>query len=295
MYQSIQSYLRRLRYEKNAASNTIESYKRDLYAFANYLQKDIFEATKDNVSDYLIFLRKEDEKVPLSFNSISRKISCFRSYYKDLIRLELRKDTPMTKINLPKIQRILPHTISEEEMNVLFESLERKRLGFADIRDMMIFEILYSCGLRVTELCELTLSQIYLEENMIRILGKGDKERLIPIGGRLKTLFKEYLPIRDSYLNGVLCDHVITSKFKKKVTRMFIWKVVKKYSNQLDITILHPHMLRHAFATHMLSYGADLRTIQELLGHSNITTTEIYTHVSRTDLYDTLCRHHPLA
>ena len=130
---------------------------------------------------------------------------------------------------------------------------------------------------------------------MIRVLGKGNKERLIPMGNRLKQLIRKYFPVRQEYLKGILCDFVITSKFRKHVSRMFVWKVINQYSKNLDITELHPHMLRHAFATHMLSHGADLRMIQELLGHNSLATTEIYTHVSRDELRDTLILHHPLA
>ncbi len=289
---SINSYLRRLRYEKNASPNTISAYTNDLIHFCTYLGRDIIDAQEEEVFDYLVSLREEDGD--LSTKTIARKISCFRSYYKDLMRLELREDSPMQGIDTPKVAKKLPMTISEEELDILFNAMN-KNLTFAPLRDLLIFEILYSCGLRVSELCNLTISQIYLEEEVLRILGKGDKERLVPMSGRLVNLLHQYIPVRYEYLQGVACDCLITSKFKKKVSRMFIWKVMKKYSQELNITELHPHMLRHAFATHLLAHGADLRMIQELLGHSDLATTEIYTHVVREELYDTLILHHPLS
>ena len=295
---SIDQYLRRLKYEKNYSLNTIESYSHDLIRLETYLGRDIKDANDKEIFDYFISLNKEereDTTEPFSPKTIARRISCFRSFYKDLQRFEVREDNPMGMIDLPKLIKRLPNIVSEDELEDVFSFFDDGEQTFPSVRDAMIFELLYSCGIRVSELCQLTMNNIYIEEETIRVLGKGNKERLIPMGNRLKKLLLKYFPIRQEYLNGVLCDFVITSKFRKHVSRMFIWKVVNKYSKNLDITELHPHMLRHAFATHMLSHGADLRTIQELLGHSDLATTEIYTHVSRNELKDTLILHHPLA
>ncbi|MGL4394105.1 MAG: site-specific tyrosine recombinase/integron integrase [Brevinema sp.] len=297
MTPSIQNYLRRLRYEKNQSVNTVTAYGHDLQELSEFLGKDIDQASYDEIFDFLITVKEEKQ---LNTKSLARKISCFRSFYKDLIRLQLREDNPVDKLKTPKITQSLPHIISEDELKKLFTAFEElsykdENQYFQRIRDLLIFEILYSCGLRVSELCELKTSQIYLEEGIIRVFGKGNKERLLPIGTSLELLLEKYLPIRLMYLNGVDCDYVITSKFRKKVSRMFIWKVLKKYSEDLDITTLHPHMLRHAFATHMLSYGADLRMIQELLGHADISTTEIYTHIDKKALAETVNRYHPLS
>ncbi len=295
---SINQYLRRLKYEKNYALNTISSYQQDLVRLESYLGRDIKDASDQEISKYFIILnkeKKEDTKDSFSPKTIARKISCFRSFYKDLQRLGIREDNPMGLIDLPKLIQRLPNVVSEDELEDMFIFFDNREQSFPSVRDAMIFELLYSCGIRVSELCQLTMNNIYIEEEMIRVLGKGNKERLIPMGNRLKKLLIKYFPIRQEYLKGVLCDFVITSKFRKHVSRMFIWKVINQYSKSLDITELHPHMLRHAFATHMLSNGADLRTIQELLGHSDLATTEIYTHVSRNELKDTLILHHPLA
>lgn len=287
---SISSFIRRLSYEKNYAQNTILSYEQDLKNFEDFLQRDISMATNQEIISYI-----QEISPRFSATSLSRKLSCLRSFYKDLVRLDLRQDNPMHKICLPKTHRKLPELVSEQELDELFDSFEINSQDFATLRDMLIFELLYSCGLRVSELCQLTLNSIYIEEEVLRILGKGNKERLIPMGRRLKELLSIYLPVRFAYLKGINCAYVITSKFRKHVSRMFIWKVLKKYSQQLQITELHPHMLRHAFATHMLNHGADLRIIQELLGHSDLSTTEIYTHVASEKLYETLIQHHPLA
>ena len=295
---SINQYLRRLKYEKNYSPNTIESYSHDLIRLETYLGRDIKDASEQEISDYFIDLDKEereDAQKPYSPKTRARKISCFRSFYKDLQRFEMREDNPMGLTDLPKLIKRLPDIVSEDELEDVFSFFDDGDQKFLSVRDAMIFELLYSCGIRVSELCQLTMNNIYIEEEIIRVLGKGNKERIIPMGNRLRKLLLKYFPIRQEYLKGVLCDFVITSKFRKHVSRMFIWKVINQYSKSLDITELHPHMLRHAFATHMLSNGADLRTIQELLGHSDLATTEIYTHVSRNELKDTLILHHPLS
>ena len=295
---SINQYLRRLKYEKNYSPNTIASYSHDLIRLEIYLGRDIKDASEQEISDYFISLNKEereDTTEPYSPKTRARKISCFRSFYKDLQRLEIRENNPMGMTDLPKLIKRLPNVVSEDELEDMFIFFDNREQSFPSVRDAMIFELLYSCGIRVSELCQLTMNNIYIEEEIIRVLGKGNKERIIPMGNRLRKLLLKYFPIRQEYLNGVLCDFVITSKFRKHVSRMFIWKVINQYSKSLDITELHPHMLRHAFATHMLSNGADLRTIQELLGHSDLATTEIYTHVSRNELKDTLILHHPLS
>ncbi|MGL4388715.1 MAG: site-specific tyrosine recombinase/integron integrase [Brevinema sp.] len=297
MATSIQNYLRRLRYEKNQALNTVLSYENDLQGLADFLKKDIAQATYDEIFDFLIYIKEEKNLDP---KSLARKISCFRSFYKDLIRLQLREDNPVDRVKAPKISRSLPSIVSEEELQYIFKYFDcddSKNINkkFQKIRDLVIFEVLYSCGLRVSELCDLKVSQIYLEEGIIRVFGKGNKERLIPIGTSLNLLLKRYLPMRSEYINQIECPYLITSKFRKQVSRMFIWKVLKHYSKELNIIELHPHMLRHAFATHMLGYGADLRMIQELLGHADLSTTEIYTHVDKTDLTNTINQHHPLS
>ncbi len=295
---SIIQYLRRLKYEKNYSLNTIIAYQKDLVDLELYLERDIKDVVYQEITNYLITLNKNSKESYgefLSPKTMSRKISCFRSFYKDLQRLEIRDDDPMGLINLPKLVQKLPNIVSEDELNDVFAFFDNNDGSFPILRDAMIFELLYSCGIRVSELCQLRINNIYIEEEMIRVLGKGNKERLIPMGNRLKQLIRKYFPVRQEYLKGILCDFVITSKFRKHVSRMFVWKVINQYSKNLDITELHPHMLRHAFATHMLSHGADLRMIQELLGHNSLATTEIYTHVSRDELRDTLILHHPLA
>ncbi len=290
----MEQFIRRITYEKNYSKNTIESYKKDLSDFAIYLgKKGLRNATTKDIEKYIEIIK--EEKSPAT---ISRKLSCFRSFYKDLNRLMIREDNPTHNVNFLKTGRKLPNVVGELEIEELFDFLENKQNeneSFYMTRDVLIFELLYSCGLRVSELCGLTMNSIYMEDDVIRIVGKGDKERLVPIGKRLKGLLRRYLPKRLEFLQGVYCEYVITSKFRKHVSRMFIWKVLKKYSSELDITILHPHMLRHAFATHMLNYGADLRVIQELLGHEDISTTEIYTHIDKKNVEDELILHHPLS
>jgi len=298
---TIYNFLRRLKFEKNASSNTIAAYKQDLLELYHFLQKDLINTTTYEIFNYIITFRSGNtNQVILHNNSIARKIACFRSFYKDLIRMEIIFENPMDNIDAPKILRKLPSIISENELDRIFNAFHSKNYKneteqFVQLRDELIFEILYSCGLRVSELCNLQVQNIYLQDQIIRILGKGNKERIIPIGKRLEIQLNKYLPIRADYLNGQRCDFLITSKFRKHISRMFIWKTLRKYSQDKNITKLNPHMLRHAFATHMLTYGADLRIIQELLGHSSLATTEIYTHINNSSLHTSINKYHPLS
>ncbi|MGL4366810.1 MAG: tyrosine recombinase [Brevinemataceae bacterium] len=299
---SVNAFLMRLSYEKYAAINTVSSYKHDLVEFAEYLGRDIADAGEQEIQTYLQYISEGNGKHPLCARSIARKISAFRTFFADLIRLGMRKDNPMSSIFSPKLLKSIPSVISEEQLEELFNQFAVQEFGnldeqFRKMRDLLIFEILYSCGVRVSELCNLQVNHIFLEDEFLVVLGKGGKERLLPIGKRLITLISEYLTIRCQYLQTKSkdCEYLITSKFGKAVSRMFVWKLLRKYSENIDINNLSPHKLRHAFATHMLWNGADLRVIQELLGHSDISTTEIYTHLDKSHLETVLEKYHPLA
>lgn len=290
MTQQTKGFINRLRYEKQAAENTIQAYQRDLRDFEKFLNdKQPANATEQDIIDYIFALHEQN----LHSHTISRKISCLKSFYKDLIRLEFLQDNPTKNIDSPKKQRTLPKTISETEIETMCNSLNNTNY-FTNIRNACIIEMLYSCGMRVSELCALTTAQLHMEEDFIRVLGKGNKERLVPIGSRLKKILSEYLLERDRFLDGKNSDLVFVSRHKKAISRGYIWNFIKKLSINLNITAVHPHMIRHAFASHMLANGADLRVIQELLGHENLSTTELYTHVEKKALHQSMMNH-PLA
>lgn len=290
MTQHTRGFINRLRYEKQAAANTIQAYKRDLHDFEQFLSnKQPADATEQDIINYIFSLHEKN----LHPHTISRKISCLKSFYKDLIRLELLQDNPTKNIDSPKKRNTLPKTISETEIETMCNSLNNSNY-FTNMRNTCIIEMLYSCGMRVSELCTLTTAQLHMEEDFIRILGKGNKERLVPIGSRLKEILSEYLLERDRFLDGKTSDLVFISRHKKAISRSYIWNFIKKLSIKLNITAVHPHMIRHAFASHMLANGADLRVIQELLGHENLSTTELYTHIEKKALYESMMNH-PLA
>lgn len=285
-------FLRRKKYEQNASPHTIEAYACDLADFANFLNKKVPElASADDIFDYIITLHEES----LHPRSIRRRLSCLRSFYKDLIRMGHREDNPMETIDSPKSSRPLPNVLAETEIENLCVFLQGDD-SFASLRDLLMVELLYSCGMRVSELCGLTLADIFLDDNFIRVLGKGNKERLLPIGGRLDGVLNLYLPLRAEYLSGWKhTEALVLSKFRRGITRMGVWKILKQHSETLGITDIHPHLLRHSFASHMLERGADLRVIQELLGHESLGTTEIYTHVDKKHLRQVLIKNHPLS
>ncbi|MGL5721109.1 MAG: site-specific tyrosine recombinase/integron integrase [Brevinema sp.] len=289
---STDSFLHRKLYEQNCSQLTVEAYATDLAHFSAFLGEIAPElATKEDIFNYIITLHEHEYNTA----SIARKLSCLRGFYGDLTRLELREDNPMDHIDSPKIQRSLPRYLSENQTEKLC-GLPFSEENFADMRDLVMIELMYSSGLRVSELCNLEISDIFMEESVIKVWGKGDKERLVPLAGRLRNILEIYFPLREEYLSGWKhSSKVIITKFRKGISRMGVWKILKARAESAGIEHIHPHMLRHSFASHMLARGADIRIIQELLGHEDLSTTEIYTHVETSHLQKALLAHHPLA
>ncbi|MGL5254088.1 MAG: site-specific tyrosine recombinase/integron integrase [Brevinema sp.] len=288
---SVDSFLHRKRYEQNCSSLTIEAYATDLSHFVAFLGEiDPQSATEEDIFNYLISLHEKS----YTNASISRKLSCLRGFYRDLLRLEHREDNPMDHIDGPKASRPLPRYLSEDQTESLC-SLPFSEENFTDMRDLTMIEFMYSSGLRVSEVCRLDYNDLFLEEGVIKVWGKGDKERLVPMSGRLKMVLAIYLPLREKYLEGWKhTSQLIITKFRKGISRMGVWKILKLRAEAAGIEKIHPHMLRHSFASHMLARGADIRIIQELLGHEDLSTTEIYTHVEVSHLQNSLKMCHPL-
>ncbi len=278
--------------DKNLTKNTIESYFYDLNSFIDYIEKIKLKSdiTEEIISDYLISLSKDD----LSPTTIARHLSSLKSFFNFLFDEGLISNNPTQNIEGPRIFRELPSYLTIEEVDRL--------LGFniiksTDLRDKTILELLYSCGLRVSEVIELTLSSIDFDEGFILVYGKGDKERLIPFGDRAYKLIKDYVNnVRPLLVKPHTNNHLfLNARLGNKLSRMGIWKIVKKYVIKQNIQKkVKPHTLRHSFATHLLSNGADLRTVQELLGHSDISTTTIYTNVTKDMLRNAYNKYHPL-
>lgn len=280
-----------LRFEKKVAKNTVIAYIRDLKDYFRFLsnKSDPLAVNRDLLFDYVIDMNQRS----FSNRTISRRLSAIKSYYGYQLKLGLIQSNPVDFIDSPQFLNKLPDylTLKEVEKLINFESHD-----FLDIRDTCLIEVLYSCGLRVSELCEMKLRDIYFEEGLVRIYGKGGKERIVPIGKRALERIKQYLPTRQLFIwNQPNTDILFVSRSGRKLTRATVWRIIKQRAKLVGITKpISPHTLRHSFATHLISGGADLRAVQELLGHSNISTTQIYTHVSSQILQDTHRKFHPL-
>ncbi|MFL2585701.1 MAG: site-specific tyrosine recombinase XerD [Parvicellaceae bacterium] len=292
----IKGYYNYLLIEKSLSKNTVEAYERDIRKMAGFfLDKNekikISSIKYEDFQDYLAYLNEEKIKA----RSQSRIISSIRSFYKYLTIEKLIKVNPSELLESPKTGKKLPEFLTIKEVNDLVEEIDRS--NSEGERNLAILEVLYGCGLRVSELIELKISEIYWKEGFIRIIGKGNKERLVPLGKVASKHLKIYIneirvhkKIEEEYI-----DHVFINKNGEKISRVMIFKIIKKLTAKAGIKKnISPHTLRHSFATHLVEGGADLRAVQEMLGHQSITTTEIYTHLDRSYLKQTILDHHPL-
>ncbi|MBP7139716.1 MAG: site-specific tyrosine recombinase XerD [Caldisericia bacterium] len=284
------SFLSYIELEKEYSKNTISSYKNDLDDFKEFLtkiDKDPIEIDKKDIFNYLVFLSKKKLKPA----SLRRKISALRSFYKFLIREELIENDPTIDLTLPKKDKVLPDVISVEEIEKLINIIPEK--GFKGKRDRALIELLYSSGLRVSEIINLKINEIDLKNGYLKCFGKGSKERIVPFGSFAKDLLIEYIEERDK--NNINSDLLFVTKKGKKIVRQEINNILNRYAKKSKLKKkIHPHMLRHSFATHLLERGADLRSVQELLGHVDISTTQIYTHLTKEHLREVYMNSHPL-
>lgn len=274
--------------DKDYSLNTINAYKKDLSIFLKFSNNKI-NVDYNFLRTYLQFLYNKK----YSNKSISRNISSLKSFYKYLVKFDIIKDNPCLFINFPKTEKKLPNFINYNDLEALFKVPDKSdTLG---LRNLLILELLYSCGMRVSELVNIKLSDIDFNNNRIYILGKGKKERYVLYGKVCSNLLNEYLINSRPVLNKN-SEYLLLNKFGNKITdrsiRMIIDDIVKKSCLKLNIS---PHTLRHTFATHLLNEGADLKIVQELLGHENISTTGIYTHVSNEHLRKVYLEAHPRA
>jgi len=275
-----------LRYEKKYSSKTIDSYIRDLNSFNDFLIRDkIKNVDYKVIRDYLLFMYNKK----YGARTISRNLSSLRSFYKYQINKGLIDNNPCALISNPKLEKKLPNFLSYNEVEDIIESASKDSKN--GLRNELILELLYSTGMRVSEVVNIKIKDINFSDNQILVLGKGSKERIVLFGDKLKVLLKEYLDIRVSD-----SDYLIVNKYGKKMTTRSIEEIVKKVVKLEGIkNKVTPHTIRHTFATHMLNHGADLKVVQELLGHENLKTTEIYTHVSNERLRRVYLDSHPRA
>ena len=288
----ISKYTEYLRFEKLLLPNTINSYLMDLRKFKDFLEnnniENYYELSKENILSFLQILHKNQCE-----SSISRILSTLRSFYKFLVIEKVCRKNPWVQISNPRGPKKMLDVLKVEEVEKFLESIPCSTE--LEVRDRAMFEILYSCGLRVSELVNLRLQNIDFDEELLRFMGKGDKERITPVGDTGMLFLKKYLRTgRYKIEKERKSDYVFLNKNGKKMTRQGFWKILKKYAGRLNIDKnLYPHIFRHSFATHMLQRGADLRTVQELLGHSSISTTEIYTNLNKEHIKEVYFRYHP--
>jgi integrase/recombinase XerD len=281
--------------ERGLSANTLSAYQSDLRAFSGWLSRErgrgLARAQRGDLLDYLAVLSGQGRKP----RSSARVLSCLRQFYQYLLRQGVIEGDPSARVESPKLGRPLPKTLTEREVEALLDApATNDPRGH---RDRTMLEVLYATGLRVSELVGLTSQQVSLSQGVVRVTGKGGKERLVPLGEEALFWLREYLRgPRQDLLGGRLCDFLFPTVRSDRMTRQAFWKLIKRYALEADISkSLSPHTLRHAFATHLLNHGADLRVVQMLLGHSDLSTTQIYTHVARERLEQLHARHHPRA
>jgi integrase/recombinase XerC len=292
----LKNFLNYLQYEKRFSDHTITSYKTDLEQYISFLEKESDglkpeKATHRDIRSWLSELIEQKQ----SARSVNRKISSLRAFYKYLVSTSSVEDNPMIKVSAPKLSRKLPVFIPENHLEVLFNNLELAE-DFKGIRDRLILEMFYSTGIRLSELIELKHSGIDLYERQIKVIGKGNKQRIIPMIPGLVNTFNQYLKHKTNRYEFNIDDFVFVTDKGKKVYPKFVYRVVNFYlSSTTTVSQRSPHILRHSFATHMLDKGADLNAIKEILGHSNLSATQVYTHNTVDKLKKVYKQAHPKA
>lgn len=285
--EALKEYSYYLRMERKNSPNTVDSYCSDVSDFLSFADKDPRKLAVADIEDYL--LKKSDI---LSKRSQARVLSSLSSFFGWMILEGERKDNPCEMVDRPKLGRYLPEVLSVEEVSAIMDSVSLK--DWQGVRNRAILEMLYGCGLRVSEACGLLISQVFLGEGFVRVVGKGDKERLIPLGEMAAECFSSYLEVRPEPASRAFDDIAFLNRFGEPLSRVSVFNIVKKQAFLAGVTKeISPHTFRHSFATHLIENGADLRSVQEMLGHESILTTEIYTHIDSATWQAEVLRHHP--
>ncbi len=278
--------------ERGLSPNTLSAYRADLTALERWLDARKTDITAAKRADLLSFMAARIEAGARP-RSTARQLSSFRRFYRQLVREGAVREDPTALIDMPKVGRSLPRSLTEEEVEALLAAPSvGDPLGH---RDRTMLEVLYATGLRVSELVSLKLSSVNLSQGVLRIVGKGDRERLIPLGEEAVQWVQQFLQgPRVEILLERQTDYLFPTRRGDRMTRQAFWHIIKRHARSAGVQKdLSPHTLRHAFATHLLNHGADLRVVQMLLGHSDLSTTQIYTHVARERLKDLHAQHHP--
>jgi len=290
---TLDEYLDALYLERGLSETTLSAYRIDLMGaeqFALNLGKTMATLSEADLNGWVGDLFASG----LATTSIQRKLSALHGFYKYLVRIRVREDDPMARISRPAKGRLLPKTLSENDVSRLLDAPDvGTPIG---LRDRTMLEVLYASGLRVTELCQLSRHNLGMEQGVVRVIGKGQKERLVPLGETARDWLERYLLEVRPELPDPRGQTVFPGRTGAPMTRQTFWHRIKHWARQADIAVdLSPHTLRHAFATHLVNHGADLRVVQLLLGHEDLSTTQIYTHVARERLKQLHSAHHPRA
>lgn len=284
-----------LKLEKSLSNNSIQAYLSDVKKLQNFLStKDKLQSPNDVSLNQLQDFLKELNELGFDAHSQARIVSGLRTFWKYLLLENITQNNPAELLQLPKLSRKLPDTLSVQETIAVIESIDMSKPEGQRNRAML--EVLYSCGLRVSELVNLQISNLYLTSNFVKVTGKGNKERIVPIGNEATKQLSNYLEfVRDKIpVQKGEEDMVFLNKRGKRLSRVMVFYIIKEQAAKVGITkAISPHTFRHSFATHLIEGGADLRTVQEMLGHASITTTEIYTHLDREYLRSVIMQYHP--
>ena len=291
----VEEFIHYLAVERGLADNTLDSYNRDLNQFLGFLEQekvlDLQKATRNMVMSYLLVLQKRGRATA----TVSRHLAALKSFYHFLLKEKYIEKDPTANLESPKLEKKLPRVLAVNEVEMLLN--QPMGTDPAALRDKAMLELLYATGIRVTELIQLDVNHINVDMGYIRCFGKGSKERIVPVGSFARRCVDEYLQKGRSKIIKIKAEQALfVNQHGRRLTRQGFWKIIKKYARRAGISkVITPHTLRHSFATHLLENGADLRSVQEMLGHADITTTQIYTHLTKGRLREVYAKSHPRA
>ncbi|MFH1552401.1 MAG: site-specific tyrosine recombinase XerD [Candidatus Omnitrophota bacterium] len=292
MKEHIENFIHFLEVERGVSQNTVQSYKRDLEKFAGYIGKtgkDVSRVKREDLTGFLMYLKDQG----LSSSTIARNLAALKTFWKFLVAEQVVRENVVAVVETPRTWKNIPDVLSKEEVEKLLEVPSRK--GWMGIRDRAILELMYAAGLRVSEVKDLKKTNVNMEPSFVKCSGKGGKERIVPLGKVAQKAVARYIEnVRGKMSKKTQDEHLFLSRLGKKLSRQSLWKMIRKYAREAGIKKhITPHTLRHSFATHLLEGGAELRGVQEMLGHADISTTQIYTHVDKERLRKVHKQFHP--
>jgi len=294
MEDHIEQFIYFMEVERGVSPNTVQSYRRDIRKFTEYIlriKKGLKDVDRNTIADFLMYLKDQG----LSATSIARNLAALKTFWKFLVTERIVSENIAAIVETPRVWKNIPDILNRDEVDKLLEAPSGRR--WMGIRDRAILELMYATGMRVSEVSGLKKSGINLEAGFVRCFGKGGKERIVPLGGKARKAITRYIEdSREKLREKTRDDHLFLSRLGKSLSRQSVWKMIQKYASEAGIKKhITPHMLRHSFATHLLEGGAELRGVQQMLGHADISTTQIYTHINKERLRKVHQKYHPRA